>query len=58
VAPNAAATVLPFNRSGSTSVTLGGSSIGVTFDASYLVGANLNCKNPAFAYEVMADLQG
>jgi len=48
---------LPFNRSGSASATLGGKAIGVTFDASFLVGTNLNCKNPAFAYEATADVQ-
>lgn len=46
---------LPFNRTGSASATLGGSAIGVTFAASFLVGTNLNCNNPAFAYEATAD---
>jgi hypothetical protein len=49
---------LPFNRSGSATVAIGGKTLGVSFTASYLVGTNLNCKNPQFAYEATADLQG
>ena len=49
---------LPFNRSGSATVAIGGKTIGLSFTASYLVGTNLNCKNPQFAYEATADLQG
>jgi hypothetical protein len=37
---------LPFNRTASKTVSIGGKTIGISFTASYLVGTNLNCKNP------------
>ncbi len=48
---------LPFNRTGSGTVSVGGKTLGLSFTASYLVGTNLDCKNPAFAYEATADIQ-
>ena len=48
---------LPFNRTGSKTVSIGGKTLGLSFTASYLVGTNLNCKNANFAYELTADVQ-
>jgi len=48
---------LPFNRTSEEAATLGGSTIGLSLKAGYLVGTNLNCKNAQFSYEASANAQ-
>ena len=46
---------LPFNRTGSSSGSIGGKSISLSSTSGYLIGTNLNCNNSNFAYEAEAN---
>lgn len=47
---------LPYNKTSSVSAELGGNTVGVTFNAGYLVGTNFDCNHPNFAYEAEAEI--